>query len=208
MLKVLTLVFFAFTSTVFGAKEDFELFFPTFSAFVKHHNKYIPQFALERLAGLDWGLAQGNWKIARRLAAMQGHESKFRMAAWVPPDQPNKNLWPRYDAEGSHLELIWQEAKRAWLTTERGTWRRSDDFERVKRICTDDPCLGIWLVCRKYVVKARVYGVDRASHWWQSGRVEKPSKKDGYLKDIHTEERLFDSMRPDAPRKGAIKNKE
>ena len=185
--------------------ENYDLYLTTFRAFAKHRNPCFPNEAVERLATVNWGMAGGSWKMARCLAGKQAHESGgFKLAAWVSGDVPNKKLWPRYDPGGAHWDLIWQEARRCGLTTDK-SWKHSDDFDRVKEILIHDPTLGAWLTSQQFVKVAKKHGLEKSLHWWQSGHLKRPKKDDPYIMSIRVEEKIFDSMRPDAPRKVAVR---
>lgn len=169
----------------------------------------MPKDAATELGTLNWGMAGGKWPIAVRLACEEGWESRFRLATWMP-ERPNKDSWPRYDALGSHLDIIAQESRKLGFYRDKAKiklWNYPDEFEHVLDLIIQDPCLGTFITGQKLAKNMKKYGIDKASHWWQSGKLECPPTADPYLNDLHNEERIFLSMVPGVPRQAVAPNK-
>jgi hypothetical protein len=184
---------------------DYEAAFVNFTQSMNH---WMPIQASKDLAFKNWDVAGGNWKIAVRLASKENHESgHFKLAAWIDPLAPPDKQWPRYDALGSHLNLLVQQARRLNITTAVMKNPYSDEMDDLKERCAKDPAFGTWIVAHAYVDKVNQVGLDRASHWWQTGKTwfldREEYENDGYLKSIHQGERLFYTMIPGVPRKVA-----
>lgn len=186
-----------------GANTTWNRYLPAFRAFTKYHNPWITPADQLKLAETNWILAQGDWKLLRRLAAEEAQECQFRVAAYLPDGTPLLKI-PRADCLGSHYNLLAQEAHKLGTPVYKN-WYYSDEFDHLKSKCTEDPAFGTWIVGHAYVRKAKALGLDRASHWWQTGETSKPAKDDQYVSDIHTHEQRFDSLvpghKPQVPRK-------
>ena len=204
----------------------YPLYKTTLGAFIHAYNKTAPQKYVEGMAEANWISAQGNWPLARRLAAKEAVESRFLVLAALPEGIPLLRV-PRSDCMGSHYNLLAQEFHKLGTPIYKD-WYFSDDFEYLKDECIADPAFGTWIVAHAYVRK--VYNVnsalwkkdvqlkrphpkneftvamDIASHWWQTGYTERPTDNDSYLYSIRSAERYFDFLVPGAPSQGPAKN--
>jgi hypothetical protein len=189
------ILFFTLISSL--SAHTFNEYVMRFQAFAKKENKWIKPADSEAVAVLNWQLAYGNWQLARRLAAEEAWESKFRVLAFLPEGTPLKGF-PRSDLLGSHYDLMAQEAHRIGVIKYPKDWYYSDEFDALKVKCWADPVYGTRLVGTAYVRKAQQVGMDRASHWWQSGKSWFKDRnaylRDSYLNDIWAKERLFDKV--------------
>jgi hypothetical protein len=207
-LILITVLFFNFSCTQALNYSAYETAFETFT---KSGNPWMPPEASRELAWYNWNLAEGQWALAVRLAGMQNIESgRFKLAAWINPDLPPAKLWPRYDAMGSHLNLFFKEAKRLGLIE--GPFNTySDEMDALLERCAHNPAWGTWVVSHSYIRMVKRFGMERASHNWQTGKPYFESREayenDVYLKNIHKSEAFFASLVPGAPRKVAPKNR-
>ena len=176
----------------------------TFIAFTRSLNPMIPVLEAKKLAEYNWNVTDGNWQMARRLAAMENVESgHFKMAAWIEDKQPPKIMYPRYDALGSHIVLLAQESRKLGLLPKGVTNPYGDEMEPLLDKLAKDPAYGTWIIAHAYVRKARKVGLERASRWWQTGKSwfkdRKDYQNDSYLKMIHSSEQYFDKMKLGVP---------
>lgn len=183
-----------------------------FINFTHSVNKFMPEKAQKDLAWKNWELANGNFPLAVRLAAKENHESgHFKLAAWNDPNLPPEKLWPRYDCLGSNLNLIVQQAKKLKITKADIKNYHSDEMDHLKEQCANDPAWGTWIVGHAYIDKVKLVGMDRASHWWQTGKSYFNSREeyqnDDYLRNIKAGEKMFYEMMEGKPRNAAVANK-
>ena len=203
----------------------YPLYLTTFRAYVHSYNPAAPPDDVERLAQANWILAQGNWKLCRRISGKEVCESSFKVMALLPEGISLLKV-PRSDTLGSHYNLMAQEMRKLGTPSFKD-WYYSDDFEILKNKCVADPAFGTWIVGHAYVRKVEalrarelkklvarkrkpgpnfdVMCMDMASHWWQSGNDSMPEDDDFYISAIHRAERHFDSLVPGARATGPIK---
>lgn len=186
----------------FGSNEfdSFDDYLITMQLFCKHGNKWIQPADVQKVAIVNWALAEGNWNFARRIAAKESAESNFRVLAFLPDGYPTKGI-PRADLLGGHYNFLAQEAYRLKLIQHPANWYYSDEFDAFKLKCWANPAYGTFILGRAYVRKVKKVGMDRADHWWQCGRsyfssrqeyIDEITKKGRYLKVIHDKEKQFD----------------
>jgi hypothetical protein len=186
----------------FGSNEldSYDDYLMTMELFCRHGNKWIQPGDVKNISSVNWALADGNFGLARRIAAKESAECNFRVLAFLPDGTPTKGV-PRADLLGGHYNLLAREAHRLKLIQYPTDWYYSDEFDAFKKVCWANPAYGTWILGQAYVRMVKKIGMDRADHWWQSGRsyfnsrqeyLTETTKKGRYLKVIHDKEKQFD----------------
>lgn len=186
ILKVLVI----FLVTSLAQAYTWDQYNAAFLAFAHRHNKDISNETAQQLASLNWGLAKHRWAAAVRFAEMEGAESGLLVMACILERDSYKHV-PRSDFVGAHYNLFEQQMKKNGFWEDQADWYYSDEFDLWKQMFTKDPVFGTFIVLTAYADKAEKVGLDRASHWWQTGNDGKPDSDDVYLTSLNQQHKIF-----------------
>jgi hypothetical protein len=180
---------------------NYAVYLLAFALFAQSENPSIPKDQVDRLAATNWSLAGGRPRVARRLAAMEATECTMQVAASLKERLNWKGI-PRTDYAGGHYDLLSQEARLLGILDDKN-WRHDERFYHLKEICCQDPTLGTFLVFQAFIREEKDHGLEKATHWWQSGKIEAIDEEDEYLKTVWQKERKFDRFVRGVVPKGA-----
>jgi len=153
------------------------------------------------LAAEAWPQLGATADRARRLAALGGVESQYRLLAYIPGSDPGAHI-PRTDALGTHYITLARAFAKMGYGPKEWRWlgwkkiKKTGHWKQAKTLLIRRPDVGTYIAGWWWGYQAARHRVDGAVRTWQSGTPRLTESGSAHVLNVRAEELRFMKINP------------